>query len=118
MNIKYGNSDSVYRGNPLILAWGWGGSDYQRISTEREVERQYGPKRDRRGPPRPPPFSRYTVIGLIVGMIVGGVSGYFIGLLITLTLVGFVAGAIFGTEIGVLVRKRRESKDQHSEDPS
>ena len=92
--------------------------EFQRLADEQEVERQYGPKHNREGPPRPPPFSRYTVIGLIVGMIVGGVSGYFIGLLITLTLVGFVAGAIFGTEIGVLVRKRRESKDHHSEDPS
>ena len=118
MNIKYGNSDSGYGRHSLILAWlGWGVSEGHRIADEQEVERQYGPKHNREGPPRLPPFSRYTVIGLIVGMIVGGIVGYFTGLFFTLILVGFAAGAIFGTEIGVLVRKRLKSRSKGTEGP-
>ena len=69
MNIKYGNSDSGYRGNPLILVGGLGASEARRRMIEREVEQQYAQKRDWIEPPRPPKRKSGGIIGAIKALI-------------------------------------------------
>lgn len=121
MNINYDSSNSGYRGNPPMLLWGrpggvlggWAESEARRMRIEKEVEKQYGPKRDKREPPRPSPKNTYAVVGLIVGGVLGGVGGWFIGWLavIFLTLGGILLGNFAGVYISNYIRKRRESKN-------
>jgi len=119
MDIKYGNSDNSHRGNPSISFFIGDPFARQRL-LQTDMEQQYRKKRlDKKGPLRPPPFGRYTVVGVIVGMIVGGVLGYpSVGRAVLFALAGVIPGGIIGTEIGSFIGKRRESKDQHTKDPS